>query len=131
MDLDYKSLDWAQQLLLCKDLTERFGVLHEAQILQLKGWPILKYGAKKSEALVNIEDKTLTFNWEGAANIAKKDFGPLRWGIDYILGKGWKMEINLNGRLIFPVDVTPPRKAGTIKSIRKKRPGGVSRKKRR
>jgi len=38
MDLDYKSLDWAQQLLLCKDLTERFGVLHEAQILQLKGW---------------------------------------------------------------------------------------------
>lgn len=41
------SMDSLTQLKLLKSMTERTGSLHEAQVLQLKMWPLLIIGATK------------------------------------------------------------------------------------
>lgn len=55
------SLDIYTQLMLLKEATNRFGALHEVQVLQLKMYPLLLTGVKKAEAHVDIEKKVIFF----------------------------------------------------------------------
>lgn len=51
-----------EQLLMLKDLTARMGVLHEAQVFQLKMWPLVLFThARKCEERVNIDGKEIDF----------------------------------------------------------------------
>ncbi|NBP13491.1 hypothetical protein EBU95_03715 [bacterium] len=55
------NLDIYTQLMLLKEATNRFGSLHEAQVLQLKMYPLLLNGVKKAETHVDIEKKMIFF----------------------------------------------------------------------
>lgn len=56
-----ENLDIYSQLLLLKEATNRFGSLHEAQLLQLKMYPILLNGVLKSETHIDVEKKLVFF----------------------------------------------------------------------
>jgi hypothetical protein len=56
-----ENLDIYTQLMLLKEATNRFGALHEAQILQLKMYPILLFGVLKSETHIDVERKMVFF----------------------------------------------------------------------
>lgn len=49
------------QLMLLKEATNRFGAIHEAQLLQLKMYPILLSGVVKSETHIDVERKLVFF----------------------------------------------------------------------
>jgi len=53
-----------QQLGLLKDLTVRLGMIHEAQSLQLKHWPLLIPNVDKAKAEVDVERKLVMYNCE-------------------------------------------------------------------
>ena len=50
-----------EQIEQLKALTIRFGVIHEAQALQLKMWPLLMPGVASAEAVVDVETCTVTY----------------------------------------------------------------------
>jgi len=62
------NLDIYTQLMLLKEATNRYGALHEAQVLQLKMYPILLSGVKKAETHVDIEKKLVFFKILEAKN---------------------------------------------------------------
>lgn len=51
-----------EQLMLLKSVTLRTGAIHEAQVLQLKAWPLLMDGVLKSVARVDVDNKRVVFN---------------------------------------------------------------------
>jgi hypothetical protein len=104
-----KPLDWTAQLVMLRGMTERFGSLHEAQVLQLKLWPFaVDPGLVSSKANVDMEGKLVEFLWEGGA--AKR--GPkyqarlktLDGSVKFLLGDGWTTVVKLAGVPIYPVD---------------------------
>jgi hypothetical protein len=56
-----KQLGIFEQLMLLKEATVRFGSLHEAQVLQLKMYPLLLPGVKKAETHIDIEKKLIYY----------------------------------------------------------------------
>ena len=57
-----QTLSIKEQLLHLKMMTERFGSLHEAQILQIRNYPLLIPGVKKAEVSINIDKKVVIYN---------------------------------------------------------------------
>lgn len=55
-------LSLKEQLDYLRGMTIRLGVLHEAQVLQIKNWPLLIPGVKKAKSYINIEEKTVTYD---------------------------------------------------------------------
>ena len=56
------SLEHEKQLQLLRDTTQRFGILHDAQVLQIKMWPITLFThAKKCDAHIDIEQKRIDY----------------------------------------------------------------------
>jgi len=54
--------EFGEQLMLLRGMTERTDILHEAQILQLRMWPIVLFDhARKAEIQVNFEKKEIDF----------------------------------------------------------------------
>jgi hypothetical protein len=52
-----------EQILLLRGLTKTTGILHEAQLLQLKLWPMVMIShATSSEAVFSYDDKSVVFN---------------------------------------------------------------------
>jgi hypothetical protein len=95
-----------EQLLLLRDMTARMGVLHEAQILQLKMWPLVLFdNIKKCEEHVNIEGKVLEFHilqTKGKYPADKdKRFDVLIDWSKWLLGHDWLVRIKERGKLIF------------------------------
>lgn len=56
------SISIKDQLFHLKAMTERINVVHEAQTLQLRNYPLLIPGVTSAETEVNIEQKIVTFN---------------------------------------------------------------------
>jgi len=56
-----ENLSIYSQLMLLKEATNRFGSLHEAQLLQLKMYPVLLNGVLKSETHIDVEKKMVFF----------------------------------------------------------------------
>lgn len=50
-----------EQLGQLKMLTERFGTLHEAQLLQIRNYPLLIVGVKTVETNIDMEKKIITY----------------------------------------------------------------------
>lgn len=54
-------MDFLQQLMYLKGLTMRTGVIHEAQALQLRNWPLLVPGVKKAETHIDTDQKFIKY----------------------------------------------------------------------
>lgn len=59
-----------EQLGQLKALTERFGTLHEAQLLQIRNYPLLIPGIKTAETTIDMEKKII--NYKCKSNPKKK-----------------------------------------------------------
>lgn len=95
-----------QQLLMLRDLTARTGALHEAQVLQLKWWPLTLFThSKKCEAQVNVEGKEVTYvivQTKGKPpKDIKKRYEALNEWTKWLLGNEWVVRIKLREKLVF------------------------------
>lgn len=104
-----QGLTQTQQLLALRNLTERFGIVHEAQQIQLRYWPfVADPGLDNSVAKVDIEAKTVHFVW--TRRRAPLLGNAYRFRIDRfvqeihdtLLGPDWRVTIEVNGARIFP-----------------------------
>jgi hypothetical protein len=101
-----KSLDWTAQLVMLRDMTRHFGTIHEAQVLQLRGWPFtVDPSLEKSEARVDIEGKKVEFVWTGSTMKIDKKYQfrlkTLGSNVKFLLGDDWEITVNSNGVTIF------------------------------
>jgi hypothetical protein len=104
-----KPLDWSAQLVLLRGLTQRFGSLHSAQVLQLRLWPfVVDSSLDKTEAHVDIEGKFVNFIWIGSKKKidAKYQYRlkTLDSNVKFLLGEDWSMSVVCDGVTIFPLD---------------------------
>ncbi len=114
-------VDHEQQLLLLRDLTARMGVMHDAQQLQLKMWPIALFShAQKIEEHVNLNDKEIDYvilktKGKKPADMDKR-FAALDEWTKWLLGDDWLVRVKLRDKLIF----RGPRKVALKKKDEKK-----------
>lgn len=100
------AVDHEKQLLLLRDLTARMGVMHEAQQLQLKMWPIVLFThGQKFEEKVNIQDKEVDFiilqtKGKQPADMEKR-FTALNDWTKWLLGDDWLIRVKLRDKLIY------------------------------
>lgn len=98
--------DQEKQLLMLKDLTRRMGVLHEAQVLQLKMWPMTLFThAKKTEERVNLESKEIDYDilqTKGKKpSDLKERFEALNEWTKWLLGDDWVVRVRERGKLLY------------------------------
>jgi hypothetical protein len=96
-----------EQLMLLKDLTRRTGLIYEAQVLQLKYWPMLALThAKSSEVRLNVEKRVCEF----FARIDSKGKAPddladrlarLDEAVKWLLGDEWLVKVKLGKKIIY------------------------------
>jgi hypothetical protein len=108
-DLDMSKLDWTSQLLMLKDLTNRLGGLHEAQVLQLKLWPYcVDTTIKKNKISIDLENKLLLFEWKGSSATINNDYKTklksFVGSIKFMLGDDWSVTVHSDGTIIYPLD---------------------------
>lgn len=90
-----------EQLGQLKLLTMRLGVLHEAQIKQLKIWPrVFFQNSNKSQFSVDIEKKSIVFDvWQNSSKenaLEKKAPEILDQNTKELLGDDWSVRIVLH-----------------------------------
>lgn len=90
-----------EQLLALKGMTLAMGCLHEAQVLQLKSYPILLPNVKKWDVEVDPDKHLVTYNLKGKANklqlmIMRDIVGYIR---RYLLWDDSKVVFKLNGKV--------------------------------
>jgi hypothetical protein len=88
--MDAKSVQ--EQLGMMKDLTKKFDVLHESQIIQLRYWPYISVeDLKNHEFKVDIEAKTIVYTMYGTepSDSHRMDF--LTNNIKWLLGAEWEV----------------------------------------
>lgn len=101
------SLSTKEQLLKLKAMTIRFGVLHEAQALQIRNYPLLIPGVISAEANVSIERKSVSYSCKGKNNRfrntakAKESYKMIEQWIRTILWDDTYIEVTVNNKLIY------------------------------
>jgi hypothetical protein len=100
------AVEHEKQLLLLRDLTARMGVLHDAQALQMKMWPLVLFThAKKTEQRVNIKEKEVDYillQTKGKPpEDLEKRFAALNEWTKWLLGPDWLVRVKLRDKLIY------------------------------
>jgi hypothetical protein len=100
-------LDWTAQLVLLRGMTQKLGVIHEAQALQIRLWPYtVDPSLEKSEAKVDMEANRVEFVWTGSALSMDKKYQKrletLSDNVKFLLGEEWKISVTRDEELIFP-----------------------------
>jgi hypothetical protein len=100
------AVDHEKQLLLLRDLTQRMGVIHDAQQLQLKMWPIVLFThGQKFEEHVNVEGKEVDFiilQTKGKKPTDMDDrFKALNDWTKWLLGDDWLVRVKLRDKVIY------------------------------
>ena len=94
-----------EQLQLLKGMTVRTGMIHEAQALQLKSWPMLIPNVTKAEARVDTELQTVTFVCESKglrpSKKAKLMYQNIATWVRNILWNETRIVIQINGKQVF------------------------------
>ena len=108
-----KTLTATEQLVLLRDMTERLGVVHEAQALQLRLCPYaVDPSLESSVAEVNLDEKKVFFRWgspqrgvtsQGFDAAYKKRLKALDQHIRFMFGESWTVVVTMNGSSIFPL----------------------------
>jgi len=100
------AVEHEKQLLLLRDLTQRMGVIHDAQQLQLKMWPIVLFThGQKFEEHVNVKEKEVDFiilqtKGKKPADMDKR-FAALNEWTKWLLGPDWLVRVKLRDKLIY------------------------------
>jgi hypothetical protein len=121
-------LDWTAQLVMLREMTKRFGSIHEAQALQLKLWPFtVDNTLENSNAAVDFENKHVSFEWLGSTMKIDKKYQErletLECNVKFLLGDDWSMSVIEDGTAIFPLSDTKnhaKRKTKRIRSNKRK-----------
>jgi len=105
--------DAKAQLLLAKDLTRRTGILVEAQITQLRIWPMVSFDDVSDVEInpLDVETKTIHYLWRvrkvpSGADLMRRAEQLGGW-VRSLLGDDWKINIKIKqkkggpGRLIW------------------------------
>ena len=125
-------LTWEQQLIMLRAMSERMGVMHEAQVLQLRLWPFSvdpNLPHKGQEIRVDLEAGTVHYVWVDSDR--PDDWTPDkryqdrlkildRW-TRWMLGSKFKVQVDLNNVTIFVKDRGQDKKRGRKGRNRKKR----------
>jgi len=110
-----QNLSAEQQLITLRGMAERFGFLHEAQILQIKLWPFsVDPKLKSSTAEIDIEHTSILYNWVGNGVVNAKYLqrvNTLHDTVRHFFGDGWEIQILLNEKAIYPIAAAPKKKA--------------------
>ena len=119
--------DWTAQLAMLRGMTQKLGVLHEAQALQLRLWPYtVDPTLEKSEAKVDLEAKVVTFVWSGSTLKIDKKYKErlqtLSDNVKFLLGDVWLIEVVLDGITIFVSDTNVTKPSTKRRSSKPKRP---------
>lgn len=96
--------DVMEQLMLLRALTSSTGVLHEAQVLQLKMWPACFFkGVKSHEFVFQWERRKLAYDIKakGKHTHLKKRCVALEKCVHTLLGGEYQVTILLNGKKVF------------------------------
>jgi len=95
--------DWGQ-LLLLRNITCRTGALHEAQVVQLKYYPLITTHATKASFSYNFDDKILIYNLLETKGRKPKDFKKnlkdLTTFTHNLLGEEYTVIIKLKNKII-------------------------------
>ena len=93
-----------EQLMSLKVLTRETGILHDAQVFQLKLWPLVMTHAIKSEFTADFDFKDLIFNLETQGKAPTKFTKRLRLLCTYtqnLLGDDWSVTVKVKGKPVF------------------------------
>jgi hypothetical protein len=94
-----------EQLQLLKGMTVRTGMIHEAQALQLRNWPMLIPSVSKAEARVDTELQTVTFVCKANRLYSNKKTKLLYKNIgEWVRNLLWnetRVVIEINGKKVF------------------------------
>ena len=95
----------SEQLQLLKGMTIRTGVIHEAQALQLKSWPMLIPNVTKAEARVDTDLQMVTFVCEARkvsnAKRTKLLYRNIAEWVRNILWNDTRVIVEINGKKVF------------------------------
>lgn len=87
----------ATQLAALRDFTSVYGVLHEAQVLQLKIWPRLMFpNATRSSCVVNCEDSSISIEVKLKGKTARGQAPrteALARTVQWMLGPQWRVKV--------------------------------------
>ena len=95
------------QLKLLREITESTGVIHDAQVYQLKHWgPLALQHVKEIEIAVKLEDPPcVEFRALGVTMAVPENFNEILQGLDRsvksLLGRHWKTRVLVDGEAIF------------------------------
>lgn len=95
-----------QQLLQLRDLTSRLGVLHDAQVLQIKMWFLLSVEHCQSYTLeVDLDNSEIQYTITKTQGAIKKDFEfrsqMLAYSIKWLLGNDWIVRIKHGKKTLY------------------------------
>lgn len=103
--------DFSAQLVVLRAVTERTGIINEAQALQLRCWPFcVDPLLDKADATITTNEdgslsKLLVYDWTGKGAKIDRHYKfrlkKLDEAIRFLLGKDWKLKVNLNGKVIY------------------------------
>ena len=89
MDSSENSSEIIEQLVYLRRVTEISGVIHEAQIQQIKlFWGLLTDGAGKSFA-IDFDQKIIEFRMAEFGEIQPNMIKPFYEAMEFVLGNGW------------------------------------------
>lgn len=96
---------WEAQLTALKGMTAGTGVLHEAQMLQLKTWGGLAFsGMGKWEANIDVDGKRVSYDIQSKKKIPKNLPGliaALHRSVKWLLGDSWELEVSQGPNLLY------------------------------
>jgi hypothetical protein len=91
-----------EQLILLRDLTAKTGILHEAQVQQLRLWPLMLTHATKVDLFFNPSEKIIIFELGQAKGPKPKDLKKnihiLSSWTKFLLGEHYKVSVLLDGK---------------------------------
>jgi len=95
-----------EQLMHLRNLTIRFGVLHEAQILQLRNYPLLIPGVEKAQTKIDTEKHIVTYECLTSKKFrkskkVKEAFSAIKIWTQTLIWEDTVIEIRVNDRDIY------------------------------
>ena len=89
-------------------MTERVGVIHELQFLQLKKWPFVLFDIKECGVNPDIEKSIIEYVMDPKedADTIHNNLKIMETWVQTLLGEKWEVKVtDLNGKTLFPVYV--------------------------
>lgn len=83
--------------MLLRALTEKLDILHEAQVLQLKMYPPVLYGASKFTLKLDLEGKKIHYELQSnPPDLNGTEIDQLSSWVKTLLGDRWSVDVQVN-----------------------------------